>query len=93
MKQIAVIAGGAFALLALFNVPALAQAAGAQAYTRACGRCHAVAQVLNWMKPYPDAAERTAYLDRKLTRHYAPDLRARTQIIDFLTAEYAKAVK
>ena len=83
----------AYALFALSGVPALAQDGGAPAYAKACLRCHTVGTVIDWMKPYPDAAKRMAYLDRKLMRHYARNTTVRAEIIGYLLAEYAKATK
>lgn len=76
--------------MVVFGSPALAQAVGAQAYSTACQRCHSVAQVLRWMTAYPDAPKRTLYLDGKLRRHYAADVKIRAEIIAYLEAEYAK---
>lgn len=77
------------ACLVLSRIPAQAQTAGAQAYSAACQRCHSVAQVLRWMERYPDAAKRAAYLDGKLTTHYAADVRLRADIVAYLEAEYS----
>lgn len=78
--------------LALLSVTARAQSAGAQAYSIACQRCHNVAQVLRWMGAYPDAARRMRYLDSKLTKHYAADVKLRAEIVAYLEAEYLRSI-
>lgn len=63
---------------------------GAEAYKARCARCHAEARVVQWMARHPDAAERAAWLDGKLTRHHAPDKARRAAIIAYLESLYAK---
>lgn len=44
------------------------------------------------MGAYPDAARRMRYLDSKLTKHYAADVKLRAEIVAYLEAEYLRSI-
>jgi hypothetical protein len=45
------------------------------------------------MKAHPDAKERAAWLEHKLTRHHARDAVERASIVAFLESAYGAAEK
>lgn len=83
-----------FAVLAVVAAPrASAQEAGAADFEKNCARCHSVAKAVDFLKAHPDAKERAAWLDRKLSRHHARDAAERARIIAFLERHFADAKK
>jgi mono/diheme cytochrome c family protein len=66
------------------SAPARAQDAGEAAFAKQCARCHTVAKAVDFMKAHPDAKERGAWLELKLSRHHARDAAQRKDIITFL---------
>jgi mono/diheme cytochrome c family protein len=75
------------------SAPARAQDAGEAAYAKQCARCHTVAKAVDFMKAHPDAEERGAWLERKLSRHHARDVEERKHIISFMERVYGAAQK
>ncbi|MGE0651681.1 MAG: hypothetical protein AB7P12_08015 [Alphaproteobacteria bacterium] len=66
------------------NAPARAQDAGEAAFAKQCARCHSVAKAVEFLRAHPDAEERAAWLEKKLSRHHARDAVQRKDIIAFL---------
>lgn len=61
-----------------------AQNLGATDYKNRCARCHTPEQAVEFLKKHPDAKERAAWLDKKLSRHHARDAAQRARIIAYL---------
>jgi mono/diheme cytochrome c family protein len=51
-----------------------------------CGDCHGERDIAFWTRQRPDAAEREAWLDRFLERHYPPPEDEKQAIIDYILA-------
>lgn len=90
MKLFPVIA--ALALLAFGPAPAQAADAGESDFKARCSTCHKTpAMVVGFMKKHGDAKERTAWLEKKLSGHHAPDAKQRARIIAYLEKHLAQA--
>lgn len=59
---------------------------GETAFQAQCGECHGVRDIAYWTRQRPDAAEREAWLDRFLKRHYPPPEDEKQAIIDYILA-------
>ena len=76
-----------FMTLLLATGAARAQDAGAKDFKDRCAACHKVETVIGFTKKRTDAKERTAWLEKKLAKHNAPDAAQRARIIAYLEAQ------
>lgn len=81
------IIGAAIIALMLTTGAAQAQDAGAKDFKNHCAACHKVEKVIGFTKKRTDAKERTAWLEKKLAKHNAPDAAQRARIIAYLEAQ------
>ncbi len=80
-----------FMALLLASGSAKAHDAGAMEFKDRCAACHKVETVLNFTKKRTDAKERTAWLEKKLSKHNAPDAAQRARIIAYLEAQRGRS--
>lgn len=80
-----------FAAFMLASVGAQAQDAGARDFKDRCAACHKVETVNSFTKKRTDAKERTAWLEKKLSKHNAPDAAQRARIIAYLEAQRGRS--
>jgi mono/diheme cytochrome c family protein len=73
---------------ALAALSALAPAANADegeaAFKARCGDCHGPREFPRWAKQRPDAAQRSAWLDQFLRKHYPPPEKERALIVGYI---------
>jgi hypothetical protein len=73
--------------------PAVAEAdaeAAASAFAAHCGECHGPREFPVWAERQPDAAERRAWLDDFLQRHYPPPDEERALVIEHIERSLAE---